>query len=80
MDLQPIETGALYRHFKGMYYYVQDIALHSETMEEYVVYRQLYGERQVYVRPLSMFASRVDKEKYPLVQQVWRFERVAGRD
>ena len=43
---QTIVKGGLYRHFKGMYYYVMDIATHSETGEQFVVYQQLYGERR----------------------------------
>ncbi len=64
----------IYRHFKGNYYLVEDMAYDSETMEKMVVYRQLYGERACFVRPLSMFLSEVDKKKYPHVQQQYRFE------
>ena len=45
----------LYRHFKGNEYEVMEIARHSETEETFVVYRCLYGDRSVWVRPLSMF-------------------------
>ena len=65
-----------YRHFKGGEYHVLGVALHSETQEPYVVYRALYGERGVWVRPMGMFFSPVDKVKYPDVKQVYRFERV----
>ena len=68
-----------YRHFKGGEYQVLGVALHSETQEPYVVYRALYGERGVWVRPMGMFFSPVDKAKYPDVKQVYRFERV-GED
>ena len=80
MDNRDIVIGGLYRHFKGMYYVVTDIATHSETGERLVVYRQLYGDRLTYVRPLDMFASPVDKEKYPEVVQERRFRLMSGKD
>lgn len=64
----------IYKHFKGNYYLVIDICIHSETMEEMVLYRQLYGDGKLYVRPYNMFISKVDKEKYPDVSQEYRFE------
>ena len=64
----------IYKHFKGDYYLVVDIATHSETKDKMVVYRMLYGDGSLYVRPLDMFASLVDKEKYPEVLQEYRFE------
>ena len=48
----------VYRHFKGKYYQVIGVAHHSETMEELVVYRALYGERGLWVRPASMWEER----------------------
>ena len=54
----PIAKG-LYQHFKGAYYLVMDIAMHSETEEILVVYRALYGEKGVWARPLSMFQETV---------------------
>ena len=64
----------IYKHFKGDYYLVEDVAFHSETKEEYVVYRRLYGDGGLWIRPKDMFLSEVDHEKYPDVKQVYRFE------
>ena len=69
-------VGRIYRHFKGDYYLVVDIASDSETKGLMVVYRQLYGEGKLWVRPMSSFMSLVDKDKYPNVTQTYRFELV----
>lgn len=71
-----LHMHAIYRHFKGKLYYVENVAIHSETKEKLVVYRALYDKKQLYVRPLEMFLSKVDNEKYPDVKQKWRFEEV----
>lgn len=71
-----IQVGKKYKHFKGNYYYTIAIAKHSETDELYVVYKALYGKQETYIRPYEMFASKVDKEKYPQVKQEYRFELV----
>lgn len=68
--------GRMVRHFKGKNYLVIDVAKHSETSEKMVVYKALYGDCKVYVRPLDMFLSRVDKAKYPNVKQEYRFELI----
>lgn len=61
-----ISTGK-YRHYKGNDYEVIGVATHSETREEMVVYRPLYGERALWVRPLAMFIETVtvDGEQIP---------------
>ena len=51
-----------YRHFKGKYYEVIGVAKHSETEEEMVVYRQLYGEHGLWVRPASMWEETVERD------------------
>lgn len=60
MELKP----GIYRHFKGNLYELIGIAKHSETLEPMVVYRALYGEGGLWVRPASMWSEIVDKEGY----------------
>ena len=58
-----LQTGK-YRHFKGNEYEVIGLASHSETEEPMVVYRALYGEGGLWVRPLSMWNEQVDRDDY----------------
>lgn len=70
-----MKPGDVVRHFKGKRYEILCFAKDSETQEMLVVYRALYGERDVWVRPKEMFFSEVDRRKYPDVVQTYRFER-----
>lgn len=72
--MEQVQVNRVYRHFKGDHYLVVDIARHSETGEEYVVYRKLYGDGGLWVRPLAMFVEPLDKVKYPDAKQERRFE------
>ena len=60
--MKPMIVPGRYRHFKGKYYEVIGVAKHSETEEEMVVYRQLYGEHGLWVRPASMWEETVERD------------------
>ena len=69
-------VGRVYRHFKGDLYLIEGIAVDSETKVKMVVYRALYGDFNLYVRPYDMFIEKTDKNKYPLATQEYRFQLV----
>lgn len=83
-----IQIDGLYRHFKGNIYRVLGLAKHTETNETLVIYRccdlnflngvEEYGD--IYARPIEMFLSEVDREKYPNVKQKYRFELIGEYD
>lgn len=83
MDERNFRVGDIVRHFKretvdpatDLYLYmIVGTATHSETGEQMMVYSPLYGEGGLFVRPLEMFLSEVDHEKYPDIRQKYRFE------
>lgn len=78
-----IKVGNIYRHFKGHIYKVLLIVYDSENYNEdnpelskMVVYQNMEDESKIWVRPYQMFNSLVDKEKYPDVNQEYRFEEI----
>lgn len=75
--MREIEVGKVYRHFKNKYYIVKEIATHSETDEDYVVYQALYGDYKTYIRPLKMFLEEIPIDRSDnKLKQKYRFERI----
>lgn len=69
-----LKLKSIYRHFKGELYYVEDLVINTSTDKVMVLYRALYGDKQLYVRDLEEFLSEVDRDKYPEITQTYRFE------
>lgn len=81
--MENVIIGKVYRHFKGNYYYVQEVALNSETQERMVVYRTLYNREDscVWVRPEKMFLEEIDSSRPDnITGQKLRFELVKDID
>lgn len=72
------EEYEIYRHFKGSFYQIVAIAVHTETKEKMVIYRALKNSAHVFARPLNMFMSEVDKKKYPDIDVKYRFTKIEG--
>lgn len=75
-EARQIALHRVYRHFKGNYYLVEALGQNADTQEEMVIYRPLYGQGDLWIRPLEEFLSPVDRVKYPGADQEYRFELV----
>lgn len=77
--MDQLKIGKVYRHFKGNYYFVEDVAYDSETKERMVVYKPLYNRednRQLWVRPEKMFLEEIPERPDNITGQKVRFELV----
>ena len=72
--MEELKIKGIYRHFKGDYYFVEDIAIDSETDKELVIYRMLYGDCHLYARPKDMFLSSLPEGRYSECNEKYRFE------
>ncbi len=72
--MQEIKIKGIYKHFKGDYYIVEDIAKDCETLDDLVIYRGLYGTSPLWVRKKEDFLGKVDKKKYPNINQDYKFQ------
>lgn len=76
MDKELPRQDEIWHHFKNKLYKIIVIAQHTESGEQLVVYQAMYGDEGIYARPLDMFMSEVDRDKYPDVEQQYRFELI----
>lgn len=74
-----VKPNQLYRHFKGTTHLIICVAKDSETLKDIVVYTH-EEDGEIWVRPLDMFLSEVDHEKYPDIEQKYRFELIEEAD
>jgi len=75
--MEEVKIGKIYRHFKGNYYFVENVGLDSETMERVVIYKAVYDreDSQIFVRKEAMFLEEIDRErKDNITGQKYRFE------
>ncbi|MBO5313508.1 MAG: DUF1653 domain-containing protein [Clostridia bacterium] len=75
-EVRQVRSGELYRHFKGNIYRVLCVATHTEDSSALVIYEDTRELGRIWARPLEMFNSLVDKEKYPQASQKYRFEKI----
>ena len=88
MNRPLFEPGDIVQHFKRetikeprnneYLYEIVGFDMHTETKEDLVVYRALYGDKKLFARPKNMFYSEVDREKYPNIKQKYRLEKYHG--
>lgn len=77
--MEEVKIGRVYRHFKGNYYFVENIAYHSETQEKFVVYKPLYTREDgklIWIRPEKMFLEEIPERPDNITGQKHRFELV----
>lgn len=72
--MRNVKIKGIYQHFKGDLYLVEDVGINANTLESEVIYRALYGNTKLWIRPLSDFLDKVDHDKYPNVKQEYKFE------
>jgi hypothetical protein len=88
MEERTFQPGDIVQHFKretlppaeketaAYLYEIIGIAVHTETEAPLMIYRALYGDKRLFARPLAMFLSEVDHQKYPGIRQKYRFEKI----
>lgn len=71
-----VKVGGIYKHFKGTLYVVMGIGVHTETEESMIIYKAYKDtdKSTIWIRPYKDFISKVDKIKYPTIEQEYRFE------
>lgn len=75
--MEKVKKGKVYRHFKGNYYFVEDVALNSETKERVIIYKPIYdrNDSKIWVRRESMFLEEIERtRKDNITGQKYRFE------